>query len=274
MPSGSRSYDSGSEGELPQNSVFALTRIREMLNEVACRESGRLPTERELAELLGMSRRAIRRALEVLEAEGLVWRKHGSGTYIGAAPQALPVSPAPISAPARPGAFPATLRDGAPVSLAGLPLTSSPASLIHVIEARLLLEPSLARLAALRTTGEVVQQLRRLSARVETADDVDSADLWDSAFHREIARAAGNPVLLSLFDQINLWRHDEGLRRIRLRARHAVGTPPELGAEHGAIIDAIAAGDDAAAAAAMRTHLGMLQKIFLRYAQEEIQTDV
>lgn len=241
------------DSDLPQNSLRALERIRAMLAEVTCRDSGRLPTERELAERLDMGRRDIRRALEVLEAEGLIWRKHGSGTYIGP-------PPAP-TAPRGPGA------EGA------FRLPVSPASLIHVIEARLALEPALARFAALRATPASLARITTYIARIETAEDVDSADLWDSALHREIATATGNPVLLALFDEVNRWRHDEGVRRVRLRARRRIGTPATVHDEHRAILSALTEGDGARAAQAMRDHLASLQQVFLRHASEESAHD-
>lgn len=242
MPSGSQSSTSLDEADLPQSSVKALEQIRAILADVTCKDSGRLPTERELSERLGAGRGAIRRALEVLEAEGLIWRKHGSGTYAGPPPAPRP--------PAH-------------------PLPASPASLIYMIEARLSLEPSLARLAALRHTPEAMRRMTGFADRVAAAEDIDSADLWDSALHREIAQSTGNPVLVSLFDRVNSWRHDDGMRHIRLRARRRTTNNQPVNDEHRAILAAIASGDGNEAAQAMRVHLSSLQQVFLRYATEE-----
>ncbi|MDO5620339.1 MAG: FadR/GntR family transcriptional regulator [Paracoccus sp. (in: a-proteobacteria)] len=245
MESGSN-LTGGSTADLPQSSARALDQIRAILGDVACKDSGRLPTERELAERLGKGRRAIRRALEVLEAEGLIWRKHGSGTYIGPRP-ALPPASRPLAQS----------------------LPASPASLMHMIEARLALEPGLARLAALRHAPEQMRRMRTYADRIASAEDIDGADLWDSALHREIAGTTGNPILLALFDQINGWRYDEGMRRIRLRARRHAGTISPVIDEHRILLDAIASGEGNAAATAMRSHLTSLQQVFLRYATEE-----
>ncbi|MDO5611901.1 MAG: FCD domain-containing protein [Paracoccus sp. (in: a-proteobacteria)] len=247
MQSGSALTDGLPKADLPESSAKALEQIRTLLTEVACKETGRLPTERELAERLGKGRRAIRRALEVLEAEGAIWRKHGSGTYLGPTPAVTPPSPA----------------------MRQQTMPASPASLIHMVEARLMLEPALARLAALRHVPNALTRMKSFADRIAAAEDVDGADLWDSALHREIAAAAGNPILLALFDQINGWRYDEGMRRIRLRARRHAGTIQPVIDEHHTILDAIASGDGNAAAAAMRDHLTSLQRVFLRYATEE-----
>ncbi|MFB2532948.1 FadR/GntR family transcriptional regulator [Paracoccus sp. p4-l81] len=235
----------GGEGasDAPQNSAEVLARIRAML---AARPAGRLPTERDLAEQLGAGRRAIRRALEVLEDEGLVWRKHGSGTYAGPPPVTRTIAHPPAA---------------------------SPTALIQMIEARLVLEPDIARLAAQRIAPEALRRMRQCAARIETAEDVDSADLWDSALHREIAVAAGNPILLALFDHLNLWRHDAGMRRIRLRARRHAGSVRPVLDEHRLLLDAIAAGDEAGAARAMRDHLHSLRRVFLTFTSEETTPD-
>jgi GntR family transcriptional repressor for pyruvate dehydrogenase complex len=63
-----------------ENSSRALASLRAMLDRLEA-AGGRLPPERELVVSLGVGRRAIRRALEVLETEGLIWRQQGSGTY-------------------------------------------------------------------------------------------------------------------------------------------------------------------------------------------------
>src|SRR5689334_13914884 len=68
------------------NSNYALSRLRELLASGEIGSDGKLPTERALAETMNVGRRAVRRALEVLEAEGLIWRRQGSGTFVGERP--------------------------------------------------------------------------------------------------------------------------------------------------------------------------------------------
>src|SRR3546814_7459505 len=68
------------------NSSLALERLRGIVDQLEQEGRRQLPTERELAEQIGVGRRAVRRALEVLEAEGRIWRRQGAGTFIGAEP--------------------------------------------------------------------------------------------------------------------------------------------------------------------------------------------
>src|SRR3546814_10372376 len=106
----------------------------------------------ELAEQIGVGRRAVRRAREVLEAEGLIWRRQGAGTFIGAEPHR------------------------AEHHLKKLPEVSN---MLEVMEVRLHLEPALAQLAALRATPADVAWMRSLAAKVVAADDLDGRELWD-----------------------------------------------------------------------------------------------
>lgn len=247
MTNGSDKFETGAEASQTADfSAVALERVRGMLAAPGMPPGTRLPPERELAGQLGVGRRAVRRALEVLEAEGQVWRRQGAGTFAG---------PPPGPRAAHHRALPAT-----------------PASLLHVIESRLALEPSLARLAALRATPDLLARIATCIRRIEEAEDVDAADLWDSALHREIAQATGNPLLLVLFDKINGWRHDHGIRRLRMRTRARTGTGHAQD-DHRRILAAMQQGDGAAAATAMRDHLTELHAIFLRYSQEELTGD-
>ncbi len=226
-------------------SAVALERLRAILVSLSGAPGQKLPTERDLAAQLGVGRREIRRALEVLEAEGSIWRRQGSGTFTGP-PQDMPLAQADTVSP-------------------------SPAGLVNLIEARLALEPSLARLAAQRASPAILRRIATCIDRIDSAKDVDSADLWDSALHREIAQAAANPLLLSLFDRLNVWRHDKGLLRLRTninnRHRINVGYPQT---EHRRILAAMEEGDGAAAAQAMRDHLTDLYTALIHYNQEEM----
>jgi DNA-binding FadR family transcriptional regulator len=192
---------------------------------------GRLPTERELAERLGVGRRAVRRALDVLEAEGRIWRWQGKGTFVD--PQ-----------PART----ARLTEG-------LAVRSNPAD---VMEARLEMEPALARHPALRARPDEVRRMRQLVDKISTASDADARELWDSALHRLIAATAGNPILLTLFDIVDQVRPDDVWHHLRERGRSNERTRL-YAQQHVAIVGTIDARDAPGALEAMRAHIRAVQ---------------
>ncbi|MFN3642814.1 MAG: FadR/GntR family transcriptional regulator [Gemmobacter sp.] len=192
--------------------------------------SGRLPAERALCDRWGIGRRSLRRALDALEAEGLIWRQQGKGTFAGHPP------------------------DPTGLLAAGIVGETTPA---EVMEARLCIEPVLARLAAARATPDEIARLRGIAARVMQAEDRDETELWDGALHRRIATLAGNRPLLTAFAMLDEIRANPSWRGLRERAR-SPGTLRISDAQHHAIIDALAAGDGGAAEAAMRDHLATL----------------
>lgn len=224
------------------NSSHALTRLRSLLGGEPDNSDGRLPTERELAERLGVGRRAIRRALDVLEAEGRIWRRQGKGTFVG--PQ-----------PAKTARF-----------TEGLAVRSNP---VDVMEARLEIEPALARLSALRARPDEVRRMRALAEKISAASDADARELWDSALHRLIAATAGNPILLTVFDIVDQVRQDDVWHRLRERARSHERTRL-YARQHVAIVDAIDARDAPGALEAMRGHIRAVQESLLAVAPAEI----
>jgi len=208
----------------------ALAAIRRLIDTGQLPADGRLPTERELAAELGCGRRTVRRALDTLETEGLVWRRQGKGTFVG-----QPPDPA--------GALAAAV--------------APDADLLAVMEARVCIEPGLAELCARRATAEDVARLRQLAHRASHPMDADTAELWDGALHRAIARIAGNRVLLSAFTLLDEVRLGADWQAKRHRAR----TPETMSlydAQHRRIVDAIERRDGPAAYAAMREHLTAL----------------
>lgn len=219
------------------NSNYALDRLRDLLRAGSLETDGRLPTERELSTSLGVSRRAVRRALEVLEAEGRVWRRQGSGTYAGPRPDSLSEHVGSIVAGTDP---------------------------MEVMEVRLRIEPQLAQLAAMRAKASDVEHLYELAGKTEQSTDADSHELWDGALHRLIAQSAGNALFLAIFDVINRVRQDPAWQTIRERARTEARTAPVIHIQHMAIVDAIAARDPGKAGEAMRQHLLMLQENLVR----------
>jgi DNA-binding FadR family transcriptional regulator len=194
-------------------------------------EDGRLPPEREIAARLGVNRGEVRKALAVLEAEGQVWRHVGKGTF---ATRAQP----PPGVPGRPD-----IRDLAQD-------TSPPAAM----EARLIVEPELARLAALRATAAQIAELRRLAATARAAPSWAAYEEADFRLHELIAEASGNRLMLEVERLVN------GVRRAVVwghLARRPEGPSADYHSfdEHDAIIAAIASRDRRGAAEAMRRHL-------------------
>ncbi|WP_210485161.1 FadR/GntR family transcriptional regulator [Microvirga antarctica] len=221
------------------SSDFALRQMRVLLDQRSGSESSRqLPPERTLAAQLGVGRRTLRRALEVLEAEGHIWRHQGKGTFLGPRP----------------------LREE--VNLAELARRTHP---LEVMEARLEIEPALARLAALRASNGDIERLRHLAQKTESiADgDSDSRELWDGAFHRAIAEVAGNSLLFAFVDVVDRIRQDPTWRRLRERAR-TPGSQHGFVHQHHQVVAAIAARDAAAAEQAMRHHLEAVRTSVLR----------
>jgi DNA-binding FadR family transcriptional regulator len=225
-----------------ENSSLALERLRVMLRDIPATGDTRLPTERQLAESLGIGRRSVRRALEVLEAEGLVWRRQGAGTFAGPRPE--------------------TLEAGGELE----------ANFSEVMEVRLRLEPQLAQLAALRASGQDILRMRDILVRLEAAEDADGRELWDSALHREIARAAGNRFFLMIFDSMDRARHEDTWRALRERARNSANLAQTM-RQHRDIVDAIAAHDPVRAGAAMRGHLMAVHDGILRLTSLEALDD-
>ncbi|MGC9369695.1 MAG: FadR/GntR family transcriptional regulator [Paracoccaceae bacterium] len=232
-------------GPAADNSSLVLRRLRHMVANGEAGPDGRLPTERELSETLGVGRRAVRRALEALEAEGLVWRRQGKGTFVGQPPDPTGVLAAEIAGETR---------------------------VSEVTEARLYIEPALAGLCAARAKPDDVRRMRLLAERIHQTADPDGAELWDGALHRLIARTAGNRVLLTAFSLLDEIRSSEAWRVLRQKARS--GETREIyHTQHTALIDCIEAGDVVGAEEAMRAHLNTLSAKMDRVLNEERDED-
>lgn len=191
---------------------------------------GRLPTERELSESMGVGRRAVRFAMDQLLAEGLIWRKQGKGTFAGQAPDKTQMLAAEIV---------------------------GETNFAEVMEARMCIEPTLAAMSARHALPADIDRMRNLARRTLEAVDPASIELWDGALHRLIARTASNKPLFTAFSMIDEIRANASWRGLRSKAR-SLETLKISDAEHHAIIDQIDAGNPQGAEAAMRGHLTTL----------------
>jgi DNA-binding FadR family transcriptional regulator len=206
-----------------------LASVRRYLCDQGFAQNDRLPSERQLADQLGLTRNRVRGSLRKLASEGLVWRHVGQGTYFG------------------PRLSPFLTRKNVDT----LAATTYPR---EVMEARLSFEPEMARLAALNSTGQHVSEIELCLERMRGTTDWNVWAACDAQFHRLVAAASGNALLLAMFDTMQAGRSKQIWGRLgnspfrELRYKHVL-------AEHGAVLAAIRERDPDGAAEAMRRHL-------------------
>ena len=214
----------------------ALSRLRTYLAQIEMPLDSRLPPERELAETLGVTRAGLRKALSVLEAENQIWRHVGKGTFIGSRPIE-------------------TLAD-----VAAITRRTNPA---EVMRTRLVLEPEVARMAALNATSAHIAEMRTCMQRTRAAQSWRQYEAWDNRLHRVIAESTQNALLLALLDTLNAVRR--AVVWGRLRVDKVKPAPNHHSFEdHEAIVAAIEDRDLNRAAAAMRAHLENVERNLLR----------
>lgn len=211
-----------------------VARLRSFIVEGGHPRGGRLPPERHLTEELGMTRTTLRKALDSLERDGLIWRHVGKGTFISddAAPNA-----------------PSTA-----MSELGRQLTP-----FRMMRARLAIEPAIAREAAVNASGEALQRMQRAIDRAKAATTWNEYETQDDLFHRAVAEASDNMLLLTLFDQLNDVRRAVAWGSVTRETVQPSANHSSF-AEHDEIAAAIANRDAGAAYEAMRRHLGSVAK--------------
>lgn len=203
----------------------ALAALRAFIVAGKYNPGDRLPPERELIVRLGMTRTKLRRALEALEREGAIWRHVGKGTFLAA-------------------------EGSGRLTELGRQVTP-----VQMMRARLAIEPALAREAAIGASAEAVTRIRLNRDRAAEAATWDDYEARDDMFHRAIAEATGNVLLLSLFDRLNQVRRAVAWNTVVRKLPRPPANHSSF-AEHDRIVSAIEARDPAAAHTAMRDHLG------------------
>ncbi|MEQ9812290.1 MAG: FCD domain-containing protein [Azospirillaceae bacterium] len=210
----------------------------------------KLPAERDLALRFGTTRATVRQALVILESEMRVTRHVGRGTFIAGATGT------------------GRQANGHSVNAAALPLLTgregtSPAQLM---EARQLLEPHLAELVVINATPQDLSRIRAICQDQRSGDDFATFEASDIAFHRAIAEATHNELVIAIADLILQARRNPEWQKLkqsvsgRNRERRASAIR-----EHQKIVEALDARNAAAAAGAMRKHLHQVRFNLLGY---------
>jgi GntR family transcriptional repressor for pyruvate dehydrogenase complex len=206
--------------------------VRELIESGELKAGDKLPPERELAQLIGVSRPSVRTGLQSLATVGVVESRRGAGTFVASGPPILDVNPLSIFS-----------------ALHGIPQD-------ELFETRRVIEIDLAGLAAERVRGE---ELAIISEEVmemfASLDDVHRFLLHDIRFHRAVAAAARNPLLAAVMEMVADLFYDQ-----RKKTVEGWRDAPEAAAQHRRIYLAIRAGDVERARKEMDTHLRWAQK--------------
>ena len=205
--------------------TMIVAELRDAIEGGAYGHGQRLPAERDLAAHYGASRTTVREALGQLEAEGLVVRKVGSGTFVN-----LPTA-----------SFSGEIAD-----------VTSPLELMEVREA---IEPHLARMAVVHASAKDLDQLEKALADLEAcAGDQTSFSSADERFHMALAEATGNPLMVWIYSQINDVRCHEQWMEMKRKVLNseAIGI---YNRQHRALVEAIRKRDADAAMAVVGEHM-------------------
>jgi GntR family transcriptional repressor for pyruvate dehydrogenase complex len=207
-----------------------LHRIEDHVEANHLQPGDRLPSDRDLAAALGVSRPLVRQAIKVLESLGRVSAQQGSGTYVQDASHRVAVR---------------ELTRG---------LGFDRALLGQVLPARIAIEVAVLRAAFAHRAPETLAALHRTLAEHERhlADDIQESGL-DLGFEAALGRAGGNEVLRRLQALV----HDVWLQA-QIATGEAPGDPARLHREHRTILDAFERGDLAEAERCLTEHLGSL----------------
>jgi DNA-binding FadR family transcriptional regulator len=206
----------------------------------------RLPTERQLATDLGVTRSSVRHALAMLEAQGRISREVGRGTFLRELPVTNAFAPQGLSADGAAAADPAPAADFAPAD---------------VMTIRRLLEPPAMSLVVAWATAADLEEMDRCLAGGDGAASYEEFEFWDLALHRCIMAASHSPLLVALYRDIEAARHGQVWGDLKRRSSSSERRE-QYQADHRAIVGALRARDSASAVEAMRVHLARVSGHF------------
>jgi len=190
----------------------------------------RLPTERDLAAHFETSRTAVRRVLSGLESAGLIYRRVGCGTFVN-------------EVPASPGVANVDWRDAGPK---------------EVMEARLAVEPAIARLFVQNASTRNEERLILCMERSEAARSFEEFERWDEALHETIVAGTHNPIIAEWYRSITSTRRNArwtGMKRRVYTGEYRA----RIEEQHRALVWALRDRNADAAAEAARVHLNSVR---------------
>ena len=216
-------------------------RIRGMIQRGHYRVGDRLPSIMEMARRFGVGHPTVREGLKKLETIGVVEIRHGSGVYVSRSDEVLVVA-----SPDYPG-------------------TVTKKLLLDLIRARMALEALSVADAVQKATVQDVKEMRRLlTTAAKNLTDDDVLNTVNMSFHRQIALASGNAVLVQVLDVLrDLFTEEQRL------ILNIFGSRERDHEGHLAILDALERRDTKLAVKRMQTHLRGVEDAILRWKPEQ-----
>lgn len=210
-----------------------IARIRDMIRTGEVQLGARLPPERKLAEMFGVSRSTLRQAFQAMAERRMIESRQGDGTYLLADFDAALPGDVVLDAICEQSGF-----------------------LENILEFRQLIEPQIAALAARRITPAGIDRLKILVCDQQRAQLAGKdGDTFDAEFHRLLAEYTGNSVISRTMATLQSIMNDTRSGWLQSDGRHNTSV---LG--HLQIIDALAAGDEEAACVAMKKHITDIER--------------
>jgi GntR family transcriptional repressor for pyruvate dehydrogenase complex len=210
-----------------------VDQILKLINRGDIGNGDRLPSERQLAQQLNVSRSALREAMTALEVLGIVEIKAGVGIFIGA----------------NSGAASTSIMD----EVAKLIAKVGP---LEILEVRMLIEPGAAQLAAERRTPQDLRVMERAVRQMEV-EVSEGHEAWepDWGFHRAIATATQNPLVEAAFDNLGQRMRSPLWTLMRARNFEFGDRGQRYLMDHRTVLEAISKGRGESAFRAMREHI-------------------
>lgn len=195
----------------------------------------KLPSERQMRAMFGLSRATIREAIKALNTLGVIECSHGSGNYISSNLSNSLTEPLSIMF---------MLEDG---------------HAVHTLELRRAIEFAAAGSAARNIDSSGLERLRSLCMSIEGSPDENEKAMYDFQFHYEIARASRNPLLMVLLNAVEtlVSEHIQDARASILKARDKEDT---INRQHRSIVDALSVHDPALAEKAVLAHMELIRE--------------
>lgn len=208
------------------------------------KKGDKLPSERQMSEMFGLSRATIREAIKALNTLGIIECSHGSGNYISSNLSNSLTEPLSIMF---------MLEGGHPG---------------HTLELRRAIEFAAAGSAARNIEETELARLRALCDCIEASTDENEKARYDFQFHREIARASGNPLLIVLLNAVETLIsehvHDARVSILKDSSKEDI-----INRQHRDIVDALSRSSPEEAEKAVLAHIELIRENMTGYVNRQ-----